>query len=154
MSPRAAWRLASLGYTSVFDYVAGKADWLAYALPWEGTANLIAPHVDREVPTCQPDEPLRAVRARLEHSRYDMAVVVNDAGIVLGRLDAARIGDRDPDPTAGQVMTEGPTTVRPSEEIDALTARMAGANVDRIIVTVSDGRLHGLFQPDASIRQM
>ncbi len=32
MSPRAAWRLESLG----FDYVAGKADWMASGLPVEG----------------------------------------------------------------------------------------------------------------------
>jgi CBS domain-containing protein len=153
MSPRAAWRLASLGYTSVFDYVAGKADWLAYALPWEGTADLIAPRVTRDVPTCQLDEPLDAVRARLERSRFEMAVVVKDAGIVLGRLDASRIRDRDADLTAGQVMTEGPTTVRPSEELDALTGRMSKANVSRIIVTFPDGRLHGLFEADATTHQ-
>ncbi len=36
MSPRAAWRLESLGFTKVFDYVAGKADWSASGLPMEG----------------------------------------------------------------------------------------------------------------------
>ena len=33
MSPRAAARLATLGFTKVYDYVAGKADWLTAALP-------------------------------------------------------------------------------------------------------------------------
>ena len=27
MSPRAAWRLDSLGFQQVYDYVAGEADW-------------------------------------------------------------------------------------------------------------------------------
>jgi hypothetical protein len=27
MSPRAAWRLESIGFQHVYDYVAGKADW-------------------------------------------------------------------------------------------------------------------------------
>ena len=36
MSPRAACRLELLGFTQVYDYVLGKADWLAYGLPTEG----------------------------------------------------------------------------------------------------------------------
>ena len=36
MSPRAAWRLESLGFTAVYDYVAGKADWFARGLPRAG----------------------------------------------------------------------------------------------------------------------
>jgi hypothetical protein len=37
MSPRAACRLAALGFAEVYDYVAGKVDWLARNLPVEGT---------------------------------------------------------------------------------------------------------------------
>jgi hypothetical protein len=37
MSPRAAWRLDELGYGEVYDYVAGKADWLAADLSTEGS---------------------------------------------------------------------------------------------------------------------
>jgi rhodanese-related sulfurtransferase len=36
MSPRAAWRLETLGFERVYHYVGGKADWLAHALPREG----------------------------------------------------------------------------------------------------------------------
>ena len=36
MSPRAACRLETLGFSEVYDYVAGKADWLARGLPREG----------------------------------------------------------------------------------------------------------------------
>ena len=36
MSPRAACRLELLGFTQVYDDVAGKADWLAHGLPTEG----------------------------------------------------------------------------------------------------------------------
>ena len=38
MSPRAAWRLETLGFERVYDYVGGKADWLGHALPREGEA--------------------------------------------------------------------------------------------------------------------
>ncbi len=37
MSPRAAWRLESLGFGEVYDYAAGKLDWMAAGLPTEGT---------------------------------------------------------------------------------------------------------------------
>jgi hypothetical protein len=55
MSPRAAVRLETLGFTQVFDYAAGKADWTSTGLPTEGTladqprAGDIA---QRDVPTC------------------------------------------------------------------------------------------------------
>ena len=39
MSPRAAWRLETLGFEKVFDYVDGRADWLAAGLPTEGTGS-------------------------------------------------------------------------------------------------------------------
>ena len=42
MSPRAAWRLEAAGFSPVYDYAAGKADWLAADLPFEGTAQLAA----------------------------------------------------------------------------------------------------------------
>ena len=40
MSPRAAWRLEAAGFGPVYDYVAGKADWLAAHLPFVGTGQL------------------------------------------------------------------------------------------------------------------
>ena len=42
MSPRAAWRLESIGFTRVYDYVAGKADWGSFGLPLQGTKGLRA----------------------------------------------------------------------------------------------------------------
>src|SRR5213595_2826063 len=48
-------RLESLGFTSVYDYVAGKADWGSFGLPLEGTrgsATRIGAYLRRDVPTC------------------------------------------------------------------------------------------------------
>ena len=50
MSPRAAWRLEAFGYVEVYDYVAGKSDWMAAGLAavawtWERTAGRFSiPH--------------------------------------------------------------------------------------------------------------
>ena len=37
MSPRAAWRLETLGFAQVFDYADGKLDWMTAGLATEGT---------------------------------------------------------------------------------------------------------------------
>ncbi|MDP9404400.1 MAG: rhodanese-like domain-containing protein [Actinomycetota bacterium] len=64
MSPRAAWRLARLGFSRVYDYEAGKMDWLSYGLPDEGSALLADDILDRSVPTCDLDVGLSKARRR------------------------------------------------------------------------------------------
>lgn len=142
MSPRAAWRLDSLGYDA-YDYVAGKADWLAFALPYEGSAVLAASALITDVPTCGLRERLGDVRAALRASRFGMVVALNAEGVVMGRLDR-RVLDNSDDVTVDQLMREGPTTVRPSEELGPLIERMRRGGVDAVLVTSSDGRLLGL----------
>ena len=143
MSPRAAWRLERLGFSPVYDYVAGKVDWMAAGLPTvrahrrERRALDVA---DREPPTCTPDTPVRELPAGRA------VVVVNDTGIVLGRVS------RDPDersgPTADDVMAPGPMTVRAHEPLDPLLERMAARAVDEMIVTTPEGRLLGVVRRD------
>ncbi len=38
MSPRAAWRLETLSFGDVYDYVGSKMDWIGAGLPFEGDA--------------------------------------------------------------------------------------------------------------------
>ena len=95
MSPRAAWRLESLGFSKVFDYVAGKADWMASGLPVEGKladyprAGSVA---RTDIPTCRLTDRLGDARDRTLDADQNVCVVVNDDRIVLGRLrgDALR----------------------------------------------------------------
>lgn len=79
MSPRAAWRLDSLGYDA-YDYVAGKADWLAFGLPHEGSARLTGAMVTTDVPTCGFRDRLGDVRDAPESSRFGMLVALNADG--------------------------------------------------------------------------
>ena len=145
MSPRAAWRLESLGFPAVFDYVLGEADWLAAGLPTEGhgagtpRAGQVA---RRDVPTCGLEEPLGAIRARVRSAGWDTCVVVNAERVVLGRLRGEALAS-DPEQTAEQAMEAGPATVRPSEPLADLVERMHHAGVGRILVTMADGRLVG-----------
>ena len=56
MSPRAACRLETLGFEHVYDYVPGKADWLARALRTEGEDTdqpRVGPLARGDVVTCQ-----------------------------------------------------------------------------------------------------
>ncbi|MDP8932541.1 MAG: CBS domain-containing protein [Actinomycetota bacterium] len=144
MSPRAAWRLESLGYDA-YDYVAGKADWLAFDLPYEGYAKLAGPVASREVPTCSFRDRLGDVRQLLETSRFGMLVALNGRGVVMGRLDHDALDEPD-DASVEQLMREGPTTIRPSEQLEPLLERMRSRDVDAVLVTRSDGILLGILE--------
>src|SRR5215210_5046088 len=112
MSPRAAWRLESLGFGEVYDYPAGKLDWLAAGLPTEGTyaeqprAGDVARH---DVPTCRLQEGMTEVRQRVAAAGWDACVVVNDDGIVFGLLREKELGRGDDGPVAA-AMRPGPST--------------------------------------------
>src|SRR5258708_11918772 len=116
MSPRAAWRLESLGFAEVYDYAAGKADWLAWGLPREGRAAQV-PTVGevarRDVTTCGLADRVTDAKARAQAAGFEACVVVNERRVVLGLLRSQEL-DADPDAVAEQVMRAGPTTYRPN----------------------------------------
>jgi CBS domain-containing protein len=53
--------------------------------------------------------------------------------------------EADADASVEDVMAIGPTTIRPSEPLEAVSGRMAHRGVDALLVTSSDGRLLGLL---------
>ena len=139
MSPRAAWRLERFGF-DVYDYAAGKIDWLAAGLSTvraEPGPRRALDAADRTPATCAPDTPLRSLGS-------GSVIVLNDEGVVLGRV---RRGDRDDsDQTAEAVMEPGPATVRAHEPLDELLARMARRGVAEVIVTTPEGVLLGVVR--------
>ncbi|MDQ4129420.1 MAG: CBS domain-containing protein [Actinomycetota bacterium] len=145
MSPRAAWRLESYGFSQVYDYAPGKADWLAFGLPYRGGAQLIGALLMHDVATSSPRERLGQVRDRLGASPHGLVVVVDHSGVVVGTLRSDAL-EADPDAPVEDVMREGPSTVRPSEEVEALLKRMQSANSETVVVTRSDGTLLGIFE--------
>src|SRR5216117_1745459 len=109
MSPRAAWRLESIGFEQVHDYVAGKADWGSFGLPLEGeegSHTRVGAYVRSDAPNCGLDDRLREVYGRLEESGWDTCFVLNDEGVVLGRIGRRAIRGRE-DVTAEEAMTSG-----------------------------------------------
>jgi CBS domain-containing protein len=144
MSPRAAWRLEHLGFDRSLDYAGGKMDWLAFDLPWEGSARLVGSELDRNVPTCTLGEKVGDVRARLASA--GLCVVVFEGGVIAGLLDNKALRSDDNE-LVETVMRSGPTTVRLTEEVPPLAERMRRKHVDHIIVTRPDGRLVGVYRP-------
>ncbi len=143
MCPRAAVRLETLGFTQVFDYAAGKADWISTGLPTEGTeagrprAGNVA---QRGIPTCGLPDRLGDARDRAQDADQNVCIVVDDHGVVLGRLRGDALRD-DPEATIESVMEDGPTTIRADASLEEITERMRKRGVGSILVTDPEGRL-------------
>jgi Mg/Co/Ni transporter MgtE len=148
MSPRAAWRLEAAGFGPVYDYVAGKADWLAADLPFEGTAQLAGMFTRREVATATEDTPAQEALGRLKARGFGPVVVLNQAGVVMGAAHLEQLESAPAGTAVGALMRPGVSTVRPSEQVADLVHRMGHAGISRVVVTRSDGTLVGLFFAD------
>jgi CBS domain-containing protein len=147
MSPRAACRLDALGFTEVYDYVGGKADWLARALPTEGAVRPVraADHLRRDAATADLRERIADVLAGIDASPYGFALVTGPGGVLLGRLCRAAL-QGDQAATAEQVMEPGPSTVRPDTDPAALADRLADRELTTAVVTDPDGVLLGIVR--------
>jgi predicted transcriptional regulator len=152
LSPRAAWRLETLGFTQIYDYVTGKVDWLANGLPTEGKEARSLRAKDcmrRDIPSCRLGDSLGAVWQRVQAAGDDACVVVNEAGIVLGSLSGEAFAAA-PESTVEQVMDPGPTTIRPHVSLVEITEYLQHRDRDRVLVTTAEGRLMGvLYRQDA-----
>ena len=148
MSPRAACRLETLGFADVYDYTAGKAEWLGYALPSEGDRadRPRAVHFARDdVATCRLDETIGAVRERVAASPYGFGLVLSESRVLLGRLRKSAL-DGNPAAIAGEVMEAGPSTIRPDADPEALAVRLTERELRTAIVTTPDGKLVGVVR--------
>jgi CBS domain-containing protein len=145
MSPRAAWRLEAAGFGPVYDYAAGKGDWLAADLPFQGMAELAGPFTRRGVATVAEAIPAAEALRMLEAQGFGPVLVLNQAGVVMGAAYRDALASAVGEAETGSVMRFGVSTVRPSEDAAALAHRMGGAGVTRVVVTRSDGTLVGLF---------
>jgi CBS domain-containing protein len=145
MSPRAAWRLEAAGFGSVHDYAAGKADWLAADLPFEGTAQLAGMFTRRGVATVGRHTTAAEALRLLDAQGFGPVVVINQAGVVMGTAYQDQLAGAAGETAVGTMMRFGVSTVRPSEDAPALAHRMGDRGVTRVVVTRPDGTLVGLF---------
>ena len=144
-----------MGFDRVYDYVAGKMDWLAAGLPSTGTLAREPRAADlarSDVPRCRLDDDLDAVCETIRASGWDTCMVVNEMGVLLGRLGRRAVA-RKAGRTVEEAMTEGPSTVRPNVSLAALLERMQKHDLRGFPVTTSDGRLVGLVLRDDAERE-
>ncbi|MEU5940229.1 hypothetical protein ABZ807_13755 [Micromonospora sp. NPDC047548] len=145
MSPRAACRLEALGFTDVYDYAAGKEDWLAHNLSIEGlaaSAPTIGSRLRHDAPTARPSDTLAAVRARVDASPYRFALVVAGDRTLLGRLRNAAL-DADPGTAAHELMESGPSTLRPHLALANVESYLRAHHLTYAIITDPEGHLLG-----------
>jgi predicted transcriptional regulator len=147
MSPRAAWRLETLGFGDVYDYVDGKVDWLAAGLPTEGT-NTQKPRAGdiarKDVPTCGLTDKLGEVATRVRALGWDVVVVVNEQRVVLGLLRSKELA-ADQEQSIEKAMRPGPSTFRPYVSLHDMLHFMIDHKLASSPITTSDGRLVGLL---------
>jgi CBS-domain-containing membrane protein len=147
MSARAAWRLVSLGFARVFRYTAGKADWSAYGLPTEGTSvtpNRAGNLARREVPTCSLNDRAEAIRQQLRKNGAKVLAVLNEQRVLLGEISAEQV-ESGADASAEELMTSGPTTLRPNVKFPSLCGFFKAHKAETVWVTTNDGELLGLL---------
>ena len=139
----------------MYDYRAGKQDWMGAGLPTEGTnaeRPRLADVVHRDVPTCSLAERLGDVRTRAIAAGWDACVVVSQERVVLGLLRAKEL-QADPQLLVERVMRPGPSTYRPFVSVEEMRRIMIDRNLENSPVTTSDGKLVGLVRKqDVGIR--
>ena len=149
MSPRAAARLATIGY-DCYDYSGGKTDWLGAGLPREGdsAAELMVGDVARQgLPTASLGERAGVILGRL--GDWPQAVVVDGDGVILGRVRRSSLSG-SPERPVEDLMEEGPSTVRGDEDLAKTVAGMG--EVRYLLVTTPQGHLIGLLYRDDARR--
>lgn len=148
MSPRAACRLATLGFEHVYDYMPGKVDWLARGLPVDGDKAAEPRAIDvarRDVVTCELHTTVGGVRDQVSRSPYGFALVLGPDAVLLGRLHNAALQEH-PDARAEDVMQPGPSTTRPDSPPHKLLTKLEQANLRTALLTDPDGRLLGVVR--------
>ena len=132
------------------DYAGGKADWAVHGLPLEGRTAGRRRVIDvarKDIPTCGPRERLGDVRDRVRAAGHDVCIVVNERGIVLGRL-RRDCWEREAEAPTEDCMELGPPTERPDKFLTEVIERLR--KVGSLLVTwygrdEDGGRLIGVL---------
>jgi rhodanese-related sulfurtransferase len=148
MSPRAAALLDTLGFERVYDYAASKVDYLARGLPREGEKAGERRAVDalrEDIVRCGLGDDVDEIRARIESSPFGFGLVVDDDGVLIGRLRRSVLAQGDGG-TVKELMEVGPSTIRADEKPDALRERLEKRELKCAVVSTPDGVLLGVVR--------
>ncbi len=120
---------------------------MAFDLPVEGhqaSVLKIATAMRRDAPTCALDDPASTALARMTAGGWTWCGVLNDQGIVLGRVRRETAYAASEGSTVASLMEEGPSTYRPDLPCQEMVESMKEGAFELAIVTDSSGRWLGL----------
>lgn len=148
MSQRAACQLERLGFTNVHDFVHGKAYWLASGRPTTRSRPIdrVVDHLNPNVATVRAHATVADAMNAL--SGADRVVVVSGSGVVVGVVRADRLKKGALGSIVADIMSVGPTTIRPDEDAEAVRARMSQHGVSSLLITLPTGELLGSFDTE------
>jgi hypothetical protein len=129
--------------------VPGKVDWLARSLPVEGERageTRVGDLARADVVTCRLGDDAAQVGERIEASPYGFALVTADDGTLLGRLRGSTI---ESGKTAEELMSPGPSTVRPDTDPADLREKLDAKELKTAIVSTPEGQLIGVVMRKA-----
>jgi CBS domain-containing protein len=127
----------------------GKVDWLARSLPVEGDRaeeTRVGDLARDDVVRCALSDDAAEVGQRIDDSPYGFALVESEDGTLLGRLGRSAVEDGK---TAEEVMSPGPSTVRPDTAVDELREKLDAKELKTAIVSTPDGKLIGVVMRKA-----
>jgi CBS domain-containing protein len=143
MSPRAAWRLESLGFQRVIDYVPGKQGWYEEGRPRQGASEAetwLSDLASSDIPQCRPGDRIGDLRKRLQPDGFLGCVVLNEQNIVLGVLRKKALEQAAPDAAVADAMEPAPKTYRPNAKLTDLVKAMRERDIKTFtLVTTSGG---------------
>ena len=133
----------------VYDYAAGKVDWMAHGLPIEGTA-ATAPTAGSlardDVVTCRLEDRADEVASRIDASPCGFALALSTGRVVLGRVHRSRVRGGDSAARVEDVLEPGPSTIRPHLTVEELSERLVRSDVRTLLVTDPEGKLLGVVR--------
>jgi CBS domain-containing protein len=131
----------------VFDYMAGKLDWMAFGLPLEREENipLVAERLLLGWPVCRLDDTTGDAKQRAQAMGASSCPVLNEQGVVLGVVRKDDLEGLRP-MSVEEVMDPAPTTIRPSYSVQDATELLESNRQEVALVTSSDGKLMGVFR--------
>jgi CBS domain-containing protein len=134
-----------LGFSDVYDFVAGKAAWAGAGLPLEGSrSSRRAGHLARrDAPVCAVDDTLGDVPSSA--AEWGLCVVQDPGGCLLGVVPAGKLA-LGPDTAVADVMEKAPPTLRPSTTLDDLRIRFARSGASHFVVTTLSGHVVGVVR--------
>jgi CBS domain-containing protein len=94
---------------------------------------------------CAPGDSIEEARARIEASPFGFGLVVDENGVLLGRLRRSAL-EQSEDGTVEQLMEVGPSTVRADVRAEELRERLEERELSSAIVTTPDGVLLGVVR--------